>query len=62
MIDRGYRLPLCKQVKALRLSRGALYYRPRPVSATSLGLMRRIDELHLEGSVRTQVTGQNSIL
>ena len=48
MIDRGHSLPLCKQVKALRLSRGAVYYRPRPVSETTLDLMRRIDKLHLE--------------
>ncbi|MDA1257439.1 MAG: IS3 family transposase, partial [Chloroflexi bacterium] len=41
-------LPLCKQAKALRLSRGALYYRHRPVSDATLTLMRRIDELHLE--------------
>ena len=48
MIDRTHALPLCKQAKALRLSRGSVYYRPRPVSEARLGLMRRIDELHLE--------------
>lgn len=48
MIDRTHALPLCKQAKALRLSRSSAYYRPRPVSEASLGLMRRIDELHLE--------------
>ena len=48
MIDRAHALPLCKQAKALRLSRGSVYYRPRPVSVAQLGLMRRIDELHLE--------------
>ena len=48
MIDRAHSLPLCKQAKALRLSRGALYYRHRPVSDATLTLMRRIDELHLE--------------
>jgi putative transposase len=48
MIDRRHRLPVCKQAKALRLSRSSLYYRPRPVSEASLRLMRRIDELHLE--------------
>ena len=48
MIDRGHALPLCKQTKALRLSRGSVYYRPRPVSEASLGLMHRIDEWHLE--------------
>lgn len=48
MIDRAHSLPLCKQAKALKLSRGAVYYRCRPVSDATLTLMRRIDELHLE--------------
>ena len=48
MIDRTHALPLCKQAKALRLSRGSVYYSPRPVSEGRLGLMRRIDELHLD--------------
>ena len=30
------------------ISRGSLYYKPRPVSAADLALMRRMDELHLE--------------
>ena len=48
MIDRTHALPLCKQAEALRLSRGVVYYHPRPVGGADLGLMRRIDELHLE--------------
>ena len=48
MIDRRHALPLCKQTKALRLSRGSVYYCPRPVGEARLGLMRRIDQLHLE--------------
>ena len=48
MIKRNHPLPVCKQAKALRLSRSSVYYRPRPVSGAALGLMRRIDELHLE--------------
>jgi putative transposase len=48
MIDRSHRLSVCKQVRALRLSRSSVYYRPRPASGASLRLMRRIDELHLE--------------
>ena len=32
----------------LSISRGSVYYLPRPVSAADLALMRRIDELHLE--------------
>ena len=48
MIDRARDLPLTKQAAALNISRGSVYYLPRPVSAADLALMRRIDELHLE--------------
>jgi putative transposase len=48
MIDRGHDLPIGKQAKALKISRGSVYYLPRPVSAADLALMRRLDELHLE--------------
>ena len=48
MIDRTHDLPTTKQAKALNISRGSVYYLPRPVSAADLALMRRIDELHLE--------------
>jgi putative transposase len=48
MIDREHALPLTKQAKAFSISRGTLYYVSRPVPATDLALMRRIDELHLE--------------
>ena len=48
MIDRGHRLPLTCQAKAVGISRGSLYYKPRPVRGADLCLMRRIDELHLE--------------
>ena len=48
MIDRGHRLSLIRQAKAVGVSRGSLYYKPRPVSGADLRLMRRIDELHLE--------------
>jgi putative transposase len=47
MIDRGHELPLTRQAALLRLSRGSLYYTPRPVPAGELAVMRRIDELHL---------------
>ena len=47
MIDREHDLPLTRQAEVLRLSRSSLYYRPRPVSAVDLAVMRRIDELHL---------------
>ena len=48
MINRSHRLPVCKQAKALKVSRSSVYYRQRPVSDATLKLMRRIDELHLE--------------
>ena len=48
MIDRSHDLPVARQAAALGISRGSVYYLPRPVSASDLALMRRIDALHLE--------------
>ena len=48
MIDRSHALPITKQAKALGISRGSVYYRPRRVLAADLAIMRRMDELHLE--------------
>jgi putative transposase len=48
MIERTHALPLVRQAVLLELSRGSLYYEPKPVSLEVLALMRRIDELHLE--------------
>jgi putative transposase len=48
MIDRGHDLPITRQAEVLRISRGSVYYLPRPVPAADLALMRRLDELHLE--------------
>ncbi len=48
MIDRSHALPIAQQAAALNISRGSVYYRPRPVSASDLALMRRMDELHLD--------------
>jgi putative transposase len=48
MIDRNHDLPIAKQAKALGISRGSVYYLPRPVPAATLAVMRRMDELHLE--------------
>jgi putative transposase len=48
MIDRKHDLPVVRQAKVLNISRGSVYYKPRPVSAADLVLMRRLDELHLE--------------
>lgn len=48
MIDRKHKLSVTRQAKALGISRGSVYYLPRPVSEADLVLMRRIDELHLD--------------
>jgi len=48
MIDRAHALPVTRQAQLLGMSRGAVYYLARPLSAADLALMRRIDELHLE--------------
>lgn len=48
MIDREHELPLVRQAVLVGLSRGAIYYEPRPLPERDLTLMRRIDELHLE--------------
>jgi putative transposase len=47
MIDRSHDLPVVRQALALGISRGSVYYLPRPVAASDLVVMRRIDELHL---------------
>ena len=48
MIDRSHDLPITRQAKVLNVSRGSVYYLPRPPSTADLALMRRIDELHLD--------------
>jgi len=40
-------LPVVAQCRLLKVARSTLYYRPVPVSADDLAVMRRIDELHL---------------
>jgi len=48
MIDRDHDLPITRQAELLAISRGSVYYLPRPVSDADLALMRHLDELHLE--------------
>lgn len=48
MIDRTHALPVARQCQVLSLARSTASYQPKPVSATALALMRRIDELHLQ--------------
>jgi len=48
MIDRNHPLPISKQASVVGISRGSVYYQPRPVSEQDQKLMRMIDRLHLE--------------
>jgi putative transposase len=48
MIDRQHDLPITKQAEVLCISRGSVYYLPRPVPEADLASMRRLDRLHLE--------------
>ena len=48
MIDREHDLPITRQAEVLRISRGTVYYLPRPVPDADLTIMRRLDRLHLE--------------
>lgn len=48
MIDPDHELSITRQAKALGISRGTVYYLPRPVSERDQALMHRIDRLHLE--------------
>ena len=48
MTDRDHRLSLSRQAELLGISRGSLYYEPRPPCTEDLKLMRRIDVLHME--------------
>ena len=48
MIDRVHALPIARQARELGISRGSVYYLPRPVPASDLAIMRRIDELHMD--------------
>jgi putative transposase len=48
MIDGEHDLPITKQADVLCISRGSVYYLPRPVPEADLAIMRRLDRLHLE--------------
>ena len=48
MIDRPHPLTIGRQCQLLQLARSTANSQPRPVSDTTLALMRRIDELHLQ--------------
>jgi putative transposase len=48
MIDRTHSLSITRQAQAVGISRGSVYYKPKPTNGKDLKLMRKIDELHLE--------------
>ncbi|MEY9365350.1 transposase-like protein [Bradyrhizobium yuanmingense] len=48
MIDREHNLPITRQAEVLKISRGSVYYLPRPVPPADLAIMQRLDRLHLE--------------
>ena len=48
MIDPTAKLSVSRLAIVLGISRGSVYYRPRPVPADDLKLMHRIDNLHME--------------
>ena len=48
MIDPAAKLSVSRQAIVLGISRGSVYYKPRPVSDADLKLMHRIDKLHME--------------
>ena len=48
MIDREHDLPITKQAEVLGISRGSVYYLPRPVRKPTLRSCGVFDRLHLE--------------
>jgi putative transposase len=48
MSDRDSKLSISRQADLLNMSRGSVYYLPKPVSERDLDLMRRRNELHLK--------------
>lgn len=47
MINKEDKLPVTRQCELLDLSRSGIYYKPVPLSAMDVELMRQIDEIHL---------------
>ena len=57
MIDRQHELPVTHQAKLLKVSRGSVYYLPKPVSEADLALMRRLDP---DGHSKCSTCGQSN--
>ena len=51
MIDREHQLPIKRQAEVLSISRGSVYYQPRPMPEKNLLLMRKMDELPGGGAI-----------
>ena len=48
MIDSTHALSISRQAQLAGISRGSVYYEPKPVGAADLVRMCRLDALHLE--------------
>lgn len=48
MMDRHSPISISRQARLLGISRASVYYQPRPPNARDLGLMKRIDQLHMD--------------
>ena len=48
MIDRNSDISIGRQAHLLGFSRGMVYYKPKPISASELTLMHAIDKLHMD--------------
>src|SRR5258708_39100232 len=48
MIDREHELPITREGAGLKMSRRRVEYRARAVPEAELGIMRQLDQLHLE--------------
>ena len=48
MIDRTHKLSVSRQAELLGISRGTVYYLPKPTSLRDLSIMNAIDKLHLD--------------
>jgi putative transposase len=48
MIDRSHTLSVSRQAELLNISRGTVYYLPKPTSQSDLTIMNVIDKLHLD--------------
>jgi putative transposase len=48
MIDRSDKLSVRRQAELLNISRGTVYYLPKPTSDSDLATMNAIDRLHLD--------------